>query len=183
MDLKRLEIVPNSEFNTVIRPNCIEDDGYIEAHKETINFHIKNRKLPLESIIQEWKDGVPEKEAFEHFDSYLKIQTGSIAPIAGGQNIRGYDLPIYERCINKYRIPYRFYRRDQLELLDFFSHWFMYAKKPPVNYKLDTMRKKFGMSMEGAHDALIDVQHTAEILVRFLRLHQRIIKNIKELNE
>lgn len=183
VDLKRLEIVPNSEFNITIRPDEIDDPGYHKAHEQTIKFHSEIMKIPEVSVIDLWKNGIPEKTAFTHYDDYIKKYCGATSPVVGGQNVRGYDLPIYSRCCSKYNLPYRFYRREELDLLDFFSHWFMFAKTPPKNYKLDTIRKKFGMSLEGAHDALVDVKDTAKILLNFLRLHQRIIPKIKELYE
>lgn len=140
-------------------------------------------KIPEVEVINKWKAGIPEKNAFEHYDSYIRKYSGTTSPVVGGQNIRGFDLPIYSRCCNKYNIPYRFYKREELDLLDFFSHWFMFAKTPPKNYKLDTIRQKFGIPLEGAHDALVDVHDTAKILLNFLRLHQKIIPKIKELYE
>ena len=183
MDLKRLEIVPNSEFNIVIKPDDIDKKGYADAHIDTIKFHSKNMGIPCEAVLDRWREGSPEKNAFEYFDTYIKKQAGTILPVAGGQNVRDYDLPIYSRCIEKYKIPYRFFKRDKIELLDFFSHWFMYAKKPPKNYKLDTIREKFGMSLEGAHDALVDVRDTAHLLIRFLKLQKVLVEKVKELNE
>jgi DNA polymerase III epsilon subunit-like protein len=140
-------------------------------------------KIPVNAVMDKWRDGITEKHAFEHYDTYIKKYCGATSPIVGGQNVRGYDLIIYNRCCNKYGIPYRFYRREELDLLDYFSHWFMFAKTPPKNYKLDTIRAKFGMSLEGAHDALVDVYDTAKILLRFLKLHQTIVPKIKELYE
>lgn len=182
MDLKRLEIVQNSEFNIVIRPDEIEEPNYINDHIQTINFHSKNRNLPVEDIVASWKKGSQEKVAFQRFDEYVKLYSTGLEPVVGGQNVRGYDLPIYNRCIKKYNLPYRFYRREEFELLDFFSHWFLYARNPPPNHKLDTMRKKFGMSLDGAHDALVDVKDTANIIIRFLKLHQQFIKRVSMLN-
>ena len=183
VDLKRLEIVPDSEFNVVIRPDEIDSPTYHADHKKTIEFHSKIMGIPEIEVIERWRAGTPEKDAFTYYDNFLMRHSPTIDPVVGGQNVRDFDLPIYKRCIEKYKIPYRFYKREKMELLDFFSHWFLFAKKPPVNYKLDTIRKKFGMSLEGAHDALVDVRDTAEILLRFLKLHQTIIPKVKSLYE
>jgi DNA polymerase III epsilon subunit-like protein len=47
------------------------------------------------------------------------------------------------------------------------------------NYTLDNLREYLGISKEGAHDALKDVQDTANILIRFMKLHRNIAKKVK----
>ena len=47
------------------------------------------------------------------------------------------------------------------------------------NYTLDSLREYFGISKDGAHDALKDVKDTAEIAIRFLRLHRNLSQKIK----
>jgi DNA polymerase III epsilon subunit-like protein len=40
------------------------------------------------------------------------------------------------------------------------------------------MRDYLGISKEGAHDALKDVQDCAKILIRFMKLHRRLVPKI-----
>ena len=47
------------------------------------------------------------------------------------------------------------------------------------NYTLDNLREYLGISKEGAHDALKDVKDTAQIMIRFLRLHRNLSSKIK----
>lgn len=129
------------------------------------------------------KEGYPAKDAFIHYNNYLTKHAGSIEPIAGGQNIRNFDLPILNRHLKQFSLANKFYQREQYDLLDFCSHWFLYAKKPPRNYKLDTLLVKFGIDPEGAHDALVDVKNTGQLLIRFLGLHKRLVEKIPILNE
>jgi DNA polymerase III epsilon subunit-like protein len=44
---------------------------------------------------------------------------------------------------------------------------------------LDNLRDYFGISKEGAHDALKDVKDCAQILIRFMKLHRKLGSKIK----
>ena len=46
------------------------------------------------------------------------------------------------------------------------------------NYKMDNLREYFGMDKDGAHDALKDVQDTAGLLIRFLKLHRNVAQKV-----
>lgn len=46
--------------------------------------------------------------------------------------------------------------------------------KSPHTYSLDSLRSFFGLSHQSAHNALIDVLNSAEILVRYLRLFREV---------
>lgn len=178
-----MEIVEGSEFNAIICPEDIDSEDYIEKHKDTINFHAQNKKTSVDNIITSWKNGLKTKTVFEQYDRYIQKQIGTTEAVAGGQNIRSFDLPILKRYLNQYKLPYRFFKREEFDLLDFCSHWFLYAKNPPKNYKLDTLLNKFQIDATNAHDALVDVKNTASILIRFLDLHRRLIGKIPNLNE
>ena len=43
---------------------------------------------------------------------------------------------------------------------------------------MDSMRDLFGMSKENAHDALQDVKDTANLMIRFMKLHRRVAPKI-----
>ena len=47
------------------------------------------------------------------------------------------------------------------------------------NYTLDSLRDYFGISKDGAHDALKDVKDCANILIRFMKLHRNLGQKIK----
>jgi DNA polymerase III epsilon subunit-like protein len=57
-------------------------------------------------------------------------------------------------------------------------YWFE-SNSELKNYTLDNLREYLGISKEGAHDALKDVKDTAEILIRFLKLHRNLGKKVK----
>ena len=47
------------------------------------------------------------------------------------------------------------------------------------SYSLDTVRDYFGISKEGGHDAMKDVKDTANILIRFMKLHRNTSSKVK----
>jgi DNA polymerase III epsilon subunit-like protein len=47
------------------------------------------------------------------------------------------------------------------------------------NYTLDSLRDYLGIDKTGSHDALKDVKDTAQILIRFLKLHRNIANKVK----
>jgi DNA polymerase III epsilon subunit-like protein len=47
------------------------------------------------------------------------------------------------------------------------------------SYSLDNVRDFLGIDKEGAHDAVKDVIDSANILIRFLRLHRNLSSKIK----
>jgi DNA polymerase III epsilon subunit-like protein len=101
------------------------------------------------------------------------------APIAAGKNIRNFDLKFVEvlnrlHCKKKDKTVL-FNSRRQLELEDYLFSWFENSGEMP-NEKMDTVREYFGMSREGAHDALVDVRQTGELLMKFLKLHRELRK-------
>ena len=57
-------------------------------------------------------------------------------------------------------------------------YWFEYNNELK-NYTLDNLRDYLGIDKTNAHDALKDVKDTAEIMIRFLKLHRSLSSKIK----
>jgi DNA polymerase-3 subunit epsilon len=99
------------------------------------------------------------------------------APIAGGKNIRNFDIPIFDRLCKQYGfvdgkgIPNVFHRRKIYDLEDFIELWFENSSELQ-DQKMDTLRQYFGMSTEKAHEAMMDTVQTAQLIIRFLQLHR-----------
>jgi len=106
------------------------------------------------------------------------------APIAAGYNINRFDLRIIERLSQKYNNLNKegrsslFYPRDVIDIMNLVFYWFE-GNSELKNYTLDNLRDYLGIDKEGAHDALKDVQDTANILIRFLKLHRSLSNKIK----
>ena len=62
---------------------------------------------------------------------------------------------------------------DEIMLL-----WFENSDDMP-NMKMDTIRDHFGMSKANAHDALVDVEQTGDLIIHFLKLHRSIYPKVK----
>ena len=125
------------------------------------------------------------------FISYLDIyhtrsskKTCFSAPIAAGYNINRFDLKITDRLSERYKNINKegksniFYPRDVIDLMNVIFYWFE-GNNELKSYSLDTVRDYFGISKEGAHDAMKDVKDTANILIRFMKLHRNTSSKVK----
>ncbi len=185
LDARKLEIVPDSEFNSMMRPTGITGKKYLEDSKrmDTIKWHAGIKDCSVEDIIEEWKKAPNQKLVWEKFSNHInkfnpKKQVFT-APISAGMNIREFDNVILERLNKKYDIKTMFWKRDKVDILDFCFSWFENLDDAPKNYKMDTLREYFGMSNENAHDALQDVRDSAAIIKKFISLHRSVSKKVK----
>ena len=192
IDPLRLEIIPNSEFNVTIKPDKLEEDNsYTYADSDILEFHSKVRGCSKEDVLTTWKDYTPQNQSWKLFLSYLEkyhIRSDKkscfTAPIAAGYNINRFDLRIVDRLSKKYNNLNKegrsslFYPRDVVDVMNVIFYWFE-SNNELKNYTLDNLRDYLGLSKEGAHDALKDVKDTAEILIRFLKLHRNFGKKVK----
>jgi len=192
VDPLRLEIIPDSEFNVSIKPEKLEEDeNHTYADSDILEFHSKVRGCSKEDILTTWKSYTPQNQSWKLFLSYLEkyhIRSDKkscfTAPIAAGYNINRFDLRIIERLSKKYNNLNKegrsslFYPRDVIDVMNIIFYWFE-SNNELKNYTLDNLRDYLGLSKDGAHDALKDVKDTAEILIRFLRLHRNLGKKVK----
>lgn len=186
IDLRNLEIEEENAFNIVMRPDDIDNEDYVEVHEDTINWHASQRNQAPNEIVKGWQEGLKEAEAWKEFVDWCKDYTKGTRydsfPIAGGQNLRNFDIPIAMRLCKKHKTRYPFIKRDVFDLIDMSTYWFLFSNKPPYNYKLETLCEYFGMSTEGSHEALTDVLNSAKLLSRFLRLFKRLTPKVSLLN-
>lgn len=170
IDARKMERIPNSEFNVYLKP-ISWDNVQAEA--------LKVNNLTKEFIE---KNGVNLKEGFAQFVNYLSKQNkGSgayTAPIACGYNIDKFDLPIIQRLcsmfgnIDKEGNQNIFNRLFTQDLKNILWTWFENSKEP-TNYKFDTFREHFGLTKEGAHNAIVDVKQTADVFIRFMQYQRK----------
>lgn len=191
VDPVKLEIVKDSEFNIMIKPEKMEEDPSYEYDNDILNFHAKVRNCQQKDIIELWQNSMPQKQAWGLFTGYLeKYHSRSTrknefsAPIASGYNINRFDLKIINRLAIKFKSVTKegnnniFYPRDVLDLMNLIYYWFMYVDDVK-SISLDNMREYFAISKENAHDALKDVKDCANILIRFLKLHRNLSTKIQ----
>ena len=184
IDTRKLVIVPDSEFCTNIQPpGIIKPEEYLtEGRKDTIAWHAKNYGVTSEDIIQRWTEAVDEKTAWQLFLTYFKKynpgKTMFSAPMLGGMNIRGFDVRIFERLMKKYGTSKFYWPRDQADLMDWCFLW-LESLEEPKKYNMEVLRKFFGISTKGSHDALKDVRDTAQLLIKFMQLTRKYASGVQ----
>jgi DNA polymerase III alpha subunit (gram-positive type) len=185
IDPRKLEIIPNSEFYSLIKP--IEDPeeqaklglGPIEQGALDVN----------KKTMEELRLAPALKTVWKSFEQYIMNYntTGKkwTAPALCGFNNNGFDDIILNRVAGtvwKYgpwdeerqQCPL-FHPTYNLDLMKLLYPWFE-SNYDVQNFKMDTFRKFFGLSSEGAHTADQDVKDQAEILIRLLRLTRKYSK-------
>lgn len=192
IDPIKLEIISGSEFNINCKPEVIEKDPDYHYETDIIDFHSRVKGCSQEDIYKLWKTYGSQQLAWESFVNYLdkyhcgnrKKKTMFSAPIAAGYNINRFDMKIINRLSKKYKTidtkegtSTLFYPRDVLDIMNLVFYWFESSNLK--SYSLDNIREHLGISKDGAHDALKDVQDCAEILIRFMRLHRKLVPKIK----
>ena len=191
IDPVRLEIVKDSEFNITIKPTVLEEKpDYTYSDSDVLDFHAKVRGSTKDKILESWQGYQKQEHGWNMFISYLEMyhirstkKSCFSAPIAAGYNINRFDLRIIERLSTKYNNLNKegkssiFYPRDVIDIMNLVFYWFE-GNNELKNYTLDNLRDYLGINKEGSHDALKDVHDTANILIRFLKLHRNLSDKI-----
>jgi DNA polymerase III epsilon subunit-like protein len=191
IDPVSLEIIKNSEFNINLKPEVMEKDDNYEYTTDILDFHAKVKGCAKQDVYDLWKTYPKQDQSWKMFTSYLdqyhtrtSKKSQFSAPIAAGYNINRFDLPIIHRLsekfgnVNKEGRSDLFYPRDVVDIMNIVFYWFE-SNNDLKSYTLDSLRDYLGISKEGAHDALKDVRDSAQILIRFLRLHRSLSQKIK----
>jgi hypothetical protein len=192
VDPIKLEIIKDSEFNINLKPEKLDlnvDNPYMDS--DILDWHSKVRGSTPENILGDWKTYPAQEKSWNMFVNYLdKYHSRSSrknifsAPVAAGYNIFRFDLKIVDRLSKKYYnvtnegTSSLFYPRDTIDVMNLVFYWFE-GSKEIKNLTMDTLREYLGISSENSHDALKDVKDTAEILIRFLKLHRKLFDKVK----
>ena len=172
-------------FNSEIRP-VLDDEKAIEMgfdplEDEALRITGKTRealaKAPMPKTV--WKK-------FCNFvDQYNWKSTQFFAPIPAGFNIIGFDMIIIDRLCKAYG-PYDKERGQQklfnkIYKVDMMDNMFMWTEGDPSikSISMDSLRDRMGLSKENAHDALQDVKDTANIMIKFMKTHRAVYRNLK----
>lgn len=191
IDPLKLEIIPESEFNIYFKPEVLENNKDYEYTTDILDFHAKVKGCSKDNVLEQWHNYPTQDQSWKMFIGYLdKYHTRSAkksqftAPIAAGYNIHRFDLKIIDRLSKKYGNVNKedttniFYPRDVVDIMNLIFYWFEH-NNDLKSYSLDTVREYFGMTKDGAHDAVKDVKDSAELLIRFMRLHRSISNKVK----
>ena len=171
-------------FNSEIRP-ILDDEKAIEMgfdplEDEALRITGKNRedlaKAPMPKTV--WKK-------FCNFvNQYNWKGTQFFAPIPAGFNIIGFDMIIIDRLCKAYG-AYDKERQQQkifnkIYKVDMMDNMFMWTEGDPAikSISMDSLRDRMGLSKENAHDALQDVKDTANIMIKFMKTHRSVYRNL-----
>lgn len=174
INARRLTII--GEFESLMRPlqpELLKDEALAVNKKDRAVL----ATAPHPEMV--WKD-------FSNFvNKYNFKKTPFFSPIPCGFNIRNFDMPIVNRLCQLYGPLDKktgkqglFSSFNMWDLADDVFRWFENSKALP-NSKLDTLRDYFGISKEGAHDALVDCRTTAEIIIKYMRLYRYMMPKVK----
>lgn len=191
LDPIHLEIIDGSEFNINFKPEVLDNNDNYKYETDILDFHAKVKGCSQEEVLKSWYQYPKQEHAWKLFVNYLdKYHTRSSkksqfsAPIAAGYNIYRFDLPIVDRLskkygnVNKENKTALFFPRDVVDAMNLVFYWFEH-NNDLKSYTLDTLRDYFGIDKDGAHDAIKDVKDTAEIIIRFMKLHRNLGQKIK----
>lgn len=176
VDPDRLSVIPESAFQLLVRP---EDESALQPDAMA-----KNRL-----DIEELRRAPPAKVAFAKFAEYAgrynagKTKSEYNAPHAAGYNIARFDLPILDRYCARFGHvdsagePRLYNRRVTFDVWEDSVRLFGQTNKLP-GLGLDDLRRLFGIPTDGAHRALKDVEDTAWITCRLLRMYRSMADKV-----
>jgi DNA polymerase III epsilon subunit-like protein len=177
---RKLEIKPNSEFESLIQPlwgpKTCEKAGVDELQDGAVAVHGKTKAM--------LKKAPSLKSVWSNFSEYVNEhnykKTAWFAPIAAGHNIRGFDMPIVNRICNDE--PWGYGPSDKkgtkqklfhpINLIDTMDIMFLLFENDKEVNSLSNdrlVRGHMGYSKGSAHDAMSDVHMTAELLIRTMK--------------
>ena len=181
---RTLEYNDTDTFCSFIRPESFEEI----PHDNTL-WHCNQRNITEQEWMKTLEEAPEVQNVWKDFCNFVSRYNPSGGyfkrPIACGYNIKNYDMIIVDRLCQRFG-PYSKKEQRQLvfngfrimDLMDYAFLWFE-SSSDIKNFKLETLRDYFGMSQEGAHDALEDVEDTAAILIRFMNLHRRLLEKVQ----
>jgi len=181
VDARSLEI--KDSFNTYMQP--LEWD---KIEQEALDVNRLTREFLKEQIMPQvaWLNFVNWVQKFnkgkQKTDTYR-------APIMCGYNVRGFDKIIVDRYAEKYG-PYDEKRQcnklfNGMVIFDILDHmWFwLESMSDPEDLKLTSVMRYLGFAEEAianAHGAVSDVEATAQIAIRLLKLQRRLTQPTKD---
>lgn len=162
-----LEPYDDGEFVSLMKP----------LHPERLQEDaLRVNKKTKDELLAAPDQGVVWNKFVEFVNKWNPKGNGYTAPIAAGKNIRKFDLR-FAQVLTKLHCPKKektvlFSPKWDIDLEDFLLGWH-YGNPDLPDMKMDTVREYFGLSREGAHDALVDVRQTGTLIMRFLRMQRQ----------
>lgn len=177
-----IEIGAVAYNGTTLEPYPASQGGEFVSLMRPVHFdRLSPEAQSVHGITPEELRGAPEQgvvwRQFIEWVGRFRKKGALGAPIAAGKNIRNFDLGFVDE-LNRLHGPKKektvlFNARRQLDLEDLIYWWFLGSDELP-NHKMDTLRQYFGLAGEEAHRALPDAREEGEVIMRFLRLKQKL---------
>lgn len=133
---------------------------------------------------EDLEGGLDQGVAFKQFCDfcrlYAKTDSKWDAPYSAGYNIKGFDNIIMSRLCQKYGYvdsegsAKLFHPSHCFDLMDICRMWFHQTEDGPSGYSLGSVCNFFGVSTDGAHEAMADVKMTALILKRMVEFQRKL---------
>ena len=176
---------PKGTFNSEIRP-ILNDERAIEAGLDPV----EDEALKITGKTRAELARAPHlKTVWKKFTDFVNKYnwkgTQWFAPIPAGFNIVGFDMIIANRLCKEFG-PYdkKTERQKLFNLIfkiDVMDNVFMWTEADPEvkSISMDSLRDRMGLSKENAHDALQDVKDTANIMIKFMKTHRAVYRNMK----
>ena len=166
-----------------------KDDGgvFYSLMKPQKPENIEQRALDVNKKTREEIMAAPEaKLVWPQFANWVSQWKKSYQPIAAGKNIRGFDLKFVKELNNRHLKKPKdfslFNARTIIDLEDLLFYWFE-GNDELSGYSMDIVRPYFGLTLEGAHSATIDVEQTTDLIIHFMKLHRQQFKKVKNLKD
>jgi DNA polymerase III epsilon subunit-like protein len=165
---RSLEPIPNAEFSEYCKP----PEGTIIEPKIWDITKIDPKAIDSASSIK-----LVYPKFIEFVGKYNVEGNKWTAPIVCGFNSNRYDVIIHNRMLAEYgkkgKNTICFSPMRQVDLYDLIYYWFSNTKELE-GYSLNDLRRYMGISTDGAHRAMKDVEDTAKIFFRFMKFHREL---------
>lgn len=168
-----LEPIPNAFFESLAKPpkDHLIDPKALEICKISLE---EIQKAPSIEIV--WKEFV------DFIKKHNVEKNGWTAPIPAGHNITGFDLKIAERMNKLYGEKkdktLLFHKIRTIDLMNILFLWFE-SDREVERFNLEYVCGYLGLPHQNAHRAKEDVLATGAIIMRFLKLHRRLLTSGK----
>lgn len=176
LDPVSLRVIPGSEFDTKMRPVILDTVDDTEE---------KRKALEINGLTKEDLADAPEVSVgIKRFVEHVKGLNKKKVVYAAGYNLRNFDLPLLDRLCRDHGLANKrgenpiFSRSAVFDLKDDIVRWF-FAANDLNNISFDGLRRYFGLSSDGAHQAMVDVRQTAWMLTKMLRLYAELKPRIQ----
>tara|TARA_R110000751_G_scaffold95018_1_gene185513 strand:+ start:4443 stop:5120 length:678 start_codon:yes stop_codon:yes gene_type:complete len=173
------------EFNSEIWAETDDDKAIKKGLGPIEEGALKVTGMTREQISKAPKPKAVWKKFCTFVDKYNWKGTSFFAPIPAGYNILGYDMIIVDRLCKEYG-PFDDQRQKQklfhqIYKIDMMDNYYMWTEGDPSvkSRSMDAIRERTGMSAENAHDALQDVKDTANLMIKFMKTHRAVYRNLK----